>query len=117
MICAKERSTEVNEAPHNSPGVILWCSISQAKIIERFFFDEGSVTGAPYRNMLIQYVFPRFSELREDYVFMQYGASPHYSISVRNYLDQKRPNNWIRIGGPIKCPARSLDLTTCEFFI
>ena len=116
-ISAKEKPNQVNQAPLNSPGVMVWCAIANTKIIGPFFFENENVTGASYRNMLIQYAFPRFSSLREDYIFMQDGASPHYAIPVRNYLNRKRPNNWIGRGGPVSWPARSPDLTPCDFFL
>ena len=88
-IWANERPSQVNEAPHNSPGIVIWCAISKTKIIGPFFFDEGRVTGDTYRDMLNRYAFPCFSELREDYIFMQDGASPNYAILVRKYLNGK----------------------------
>ena len=48
---------------------------------------------------------------------MQDGASPHCAIPVRNYLNRKRPNKWIGIGGPVSWPARSPDLTPYDFFL
>lgn len=98
-ICPKERPSQISEAPRNSPGVMVWCAISKEKIIGPLFFDKGSFTGAIYRYMLIRYAFPRFSELREDYIFMQHGASRHYAVPVRNYLNQKRPNKLDWQGG------------------
>ena len=50
--------------------------------------------------MLIQYEFQRFSALTVNYMFMQDGASTHFSIQFRNYLDQERPNNWTGGGVP-----------------
>ena len=89
----------------------------QSKDNRAFFFDKGSVTGANYRNMLIRYTFPRFLALREDNIFIQNSASPHYWIPVRNYLDRNRPNSWIGRGGPASWPARSPDLTPCDLLL
>ena len=94
-----------------------WCAISKTKKIGPFFFGEGSATVATYKDMLIRYAFPRFSELGKDHIFMQDGASTHYSIPVRNYLNRKRPNNQIGSGGRVNWPARSPDLTPCAFFL
>ena len=116
-IWAQERPSQVNEAPLHSPGVMVWCGISKTKIIGPFFFNDENVTGSSYKNMLSTYAFPRFQRLDDDYIFMQDGASPHFSLTVRNYLNRKRPNNWIGRGGPIPWPARSADLTPCDFFL
>ena len=116
-IWAKERPSQVNQVPLNSPGVMVWCAISKTKIIGLYFFKSVTVNGSTYRNMLIQYAFPNFARLREDYIFMQDGASPHYAIPVQNYLNNKRRNNCIGRGGPVNWPARSPDLTPCDFFM
>lgn len=49
--------------------------------------------------------------------FQQDGASVHYSVLVRNYLNNEFPERWIGRGGPIKWPARSPDLTPLDFFL
>ena len=48
---------------------------------------------------------------------MQDGASPHYAIPARSYLNNKRPNNWIGRVVPVNWPANSPDLTPCNFFL
>ena len=55
--------------------------------------------------------------LSRDYILHQNGAPPHYSSRVRNYLNRKRPGNWIGRGGPIEWPQGSLDLTPCYFYL
>ena len=55
--------------------------------------------------------------LRDDYIFHQDGAAAHYSLRVRTWLHNKRPENWIGRGGPVEWPARSPDLTPCDFFL
>ena len=48
---------------------------------------------------------------------MQDGAPPHWSRAVRKWLDRKFPGRWIGRGGPVRWPARSPDLTPCDFFL
>ena len=48
---------------------------------------------------------------------MQDGASTHYATRVRAYLNQKKPNSWVGRVGPVHWPARSPDLTPCDFFL
>ena len=67
--------------------------------------------------MQIHYVFPLFASLHSNYIFQQYGASPHFATLVRAYIDRKRPNNWIGRSGPVSWPPRSPDLTPCDFFL
>lgn len=116
-IWGDERPNDVNEHTLHSPSVMVWCAISKDRVIGPYFFENGTVTGELYKNMLSQYAFPRFSRLRPDYIFMQDGAPPHYSNRVRAYLNNKRPGNWIGRGGPVSWPPRSPDLTPCDFFL
>lgn len=116
-IWGKKRPEQVNEATLNSPSVMVWCAISKHRVIGPYFFDEGSVTGEIYRNMLISYAFPRSQNLRSDYIFQHDGAPAHYATRVRSYLDSKRPGKWIGRGGPVPWPPRSPDLTPCDFFL
>ena len=51
------------------------------------------MTTEPYKDMLSQCAFTRFSRLRPDQIFMQDGASPHYSNIARAYLNNKIPGN------------------------
>ena len=67
---------------------MVWFDVAKTKIIGPFFFENENITAASYRNMPIQYALPRFSSLREDYIFMQHGASTHHAILVRNYLSR-----------------------------
>lgn len=116
-IWGEQRPTQVHQATLNSPSVMVWCAISKQRVIGPFFFENENVTGESYRNMLINYAFPRFERNLSDYIFMQDGASPHFSTRVRAYLNWKKPNYWIGRGGPVHWPARSPDLTPCDFFL
>lgn len=48
--------------------------------------------------------------------FQQDGAPPHYSVAVRNYLNNTFPERWIGRRGTIEWPPRSPDLTPLDFF-
>lgn len=49
--------------------------------------------------------------------YMHDGAPPHYSISVRDYLNQMYPDRWIGRGGPTPWPPRSPDLNPLDYFL
>ena len=51
-----------------------------------------------------------FSRLSNSSVFEQDGAPPHL-------LNDHLPNRWIGRGGPMPWPARSPDLSMCDFFL
>jgi hypothetical protein len=52
-----------------------------------------------------------------DLICMQDGAPPHFANSVRAWLDKKSPRCWLGRHGPYEWPARSPDLTPCDFFL
>ena len=49
-------------------------------------------------------------------IFMQDGASPHFSCFVADVLNEVFPDAWIGRGGPIPWPPRSPDLSPFDFF-
>ena len=65
--------------------------------------------------MLGEYVWPK--RRGEGFHFQHDGARAHYAITVREWLDQKLSNRWIGRRGPFDKPARSPDLTPCDFFV
>jgi len=48
--------------------------------------------------------------------FIQDGAPPHYGLIVRQFLDACF-GDWISRRGKIEWPARSCELTPCDFFL
>lgn len=54
---------------------------------------------------------------RQHMFFMHDGAPPHFSVAVRNHLNNVYPNRWIGRGGPIAWPPRSPDLTPMDFYL
>ena len=116
-IWGTERPTEGNQVPVHSQSVMFWCGISKEKIIGPYEIESTTVTGESYRNLLIRKVFPALTTLQNDFVFQQDGASPHRAARVRAYLNRKCNNYWIGRQGPVDWPARSPDLTPCDFFL
>lgn len=57
--------------------------------------------------------------LRQNMWFMHDGAPPHFTLAVRRHLHQQYPNRWIGRGddAPRNWPARSPDLTPCDYFL
>ena len=93
---------------------MVWCGMTSGGLIGPYFFDV-SVTGESYLGMLETYVWPKVKQRR--LYFQQDGAPSHYSLVVREWLDQKFPGRWIGRRGPIEWPARSPDLTPADFFL
>ena len=86
-------------------------------IIGPFFFSESTVDSAVYLDMLQEFAVPQLEHLQPDVIFQQDGAPPHWSLNVRQFLDEKFPGRWVGRDGPIPWPPRSPDLTPLDFFL
>lgn len=98
----------------------VWGAVIGEHVIGPHFF-YGNLNGAMYL-LFLQNEFhnlighlPRI--LRNEMVFMQDGAPPHFARPVRAHLDTIFGPRWVGRGGPIPWPARSPDLTPCDYFL
>lgn len=106
--------------------VNVWAGIIGDHIIGPIFID-GNLTAEKYLNMLRNEVIPALANLYPNAIdpslpngnvwFQQDGATPHYALMVRTYLDEIFPNKWIGRRGTIEWPARSPDLTPLDFYL
>ncbi|XP_068082175.1 uncharacterized protein [Anabrus simplex] len=109
------------EHVRDSPKVNVFCAVSNTKFYAPFFFNEQTVTGLTYLDMLTEWLLPQLSE-RDDYVLQQDGAPSHFHRKVRAFLNQELPQRWIGRGTEgdlmlIPFSPRSPDLTPCDFFL
>ncbi|CAF2008707.1 unnamed protein product [Rotaria magnacalcarata] len=102
------------EVPNTKQGVMVWCGLTSSGLLGPYFFKE-TATGSVYKQMLIDYAWPYLKHKR--LYFQPDGAGPHYAIVVCDWLDEKFPGRWIGRRGPFDWPARSPDLTPCDFFL
>jgi len=49
--------------------------------------------------------------------FQHDGAPPHYTNSVREFLNELFLNRWLGRGGPVAWPPRSPDLTPLDYYL
>lgn len=90
------------------------------RVVGPVFFNR-SLNGRSY----VDYLQNQFVDFLDDIplatirrMWMQQdGAPPHNVDEARNFLNVQFPNRWIGRGGPIGWPARSPDLTKCDFFL
>lgn len=97
----------------------VWIGIIDQNVIGPFFI-EGNLTSERYLLLLQENVIPSLNALypnREEIWFQQDGAPAHFSVEVRQFLDEEFPNRWIGRRGEIEWPARSPDLTPLDFFL
>jgi hypothetical protein len=95
----------------------VWCGLLHYRLFRRFFFAEATETSSNYLDMLENFVCPQLQELQPAVFFQQDGTPPHWSLIVRASLNQNFPNRWIGRAGPHSWPARSPDITPCDFFL
>ncbi|KAJ8962097.1 hypothetical protein NQ318_018051 [Aromia moschata] len=100
--------------------VNVWCGIVGDVLIGPHILPDR-LTGNGYLNFL-QHVLPNLLEevplgiLRQMW-YLHDGAPPHFVRQVRDFLNVEYPNRWIGRNGPIHWPARSPDLTPCDFYL
>lgn len=113
------RPTWYQEKPLHSPKVVVWGGVWKGGVVGPFFFDEN-VNGDNYLAMLQEFLVPFLRQKRivSKIRFQQDGAPPHWSRKVRQFLDRAFPHGWIGRGSnAVSWPARSPDLSPCDFFL
>ena len=116
-IWRSERSNVVYERLQNSRSIMVRCASSKMEIKRPYFFEDSNVTGIRYKRMGLYFLVPKLREFLDSMIFQQGGAPPHYANEVREYLDGKLPRRWMERSGLISWPARSPDLTFCEYYL
>ncbi|PNF40965.1 hypothetical protein B7P43_G08819 [Cryptotermes secundus] len=120
-IWGTEHPHETVEHERDSPKVNVFCAVSQDKVYGPFFFEGNTVTGQTYLDMLQNWLFTSLQADSHDFIF-QHFSPPHWRLMVQAFLNENVPQRWIgRKGAPdlalCAWPARSPDLTVCDFFL
>lgn len=114
----------VREAHTQRPQKLnVWAGIFGDHIVGPLFID-GNLNGATYLELLENNIDPMITEILEndnnllenEITFQQDGAPPHYTVQVRQFLNERFPGRWIGRRGAIEWPARSPDLNPLDFF-
>ncbi|CAB0031331.1 unnamed protein product [Trichogramma brassicae] len=94
--------------------IMTWIGIIGEEFIGPYFF-EVNITGRLYAGFLRRIALPRLREVNPDAWWQQDGSPVHGSRKSRANLNSLFPNRWIGRGGPIPWPAKSPDLTVCDY--
>ena len=107
------------ETVMNSPKLNAWCAMSKIQLISSFFFEDDTVNGENYLSMLQNFFLPEVRRLYKGHsiIFQQDGASPHFTIDIRQWLNPQFPHRWIGRGSPIRRASSSSDITLLDFFL
>jgi hypothetical protein len=77
------------EVPNIQQGVMVWYGISSDGLVGPYFFNNDSVTGPLYKEMLVNYAWPQLK--RKNFYFQHDGTGAHYAVIVRKWFDEKFP--------------------------
>lgn len=101
----------------------VWCGFWAGGVIGPFFIEDEAgdavtVNGIRYRDMIRNFLWPALNEMdTANMWFQQDGATCHTSRETITLLHEKFPGRVISLrGGDQEWPARSCDLTPCDFF-
>lgn len=121
---AANNPREFHQKPLHSAKVTVWCGISKLGIVGPYFFEENNATvtvnSERYVNMLRSFLVPKLRELRvnRDRIwFQQDGATAHTANDSMCVLRRMFPHHIISRFGDVHWPARSPDLSACDFFL
>ena len=101
----------------------MWCAVANFGVWGPYFFEEeeqtASVTSALYVKMLQNFLMPKLRNLGENATvwFQQDGATAHTAKKSMNVLRGLFPAHLISLHGDIGWPARSPDLSPCDYFL
>ena len=101
--------------PGRTQTLCVWASISFYGVVA-YDIDQRTMTGTRYNDILKEKVVPYFKRHPQS-LFQQDGASVHYAQQVRETLNSELSGRWIGRRGAIEWPARSPDLTPCDYWL
>lgn len=101
--------------PGQTPSVTIWACVSFYGIVASDISIQ-TMNGDRYCDILENKVIPYFKR-NNQMIYQQDGASCHYAVNARQLLDDNLPQRWIGRRGPTEWPARSPDLTVCDYWL
>lgn len=121
---SRENPQRIHEKPLHSEKVTVWCAISSRAVLGPYFFEDQNeravtVNTLRYINMLENFLQPQLDRTPayQDMFFQQDGATCHTSNPSMAVLRRLFPNRVISKKGDIPWPARSPDLSVCDYFL
>lgn len=118
----QQNPRQLHERPLHSPRVTVWCAVGNCGVYGPYFFEEEgqtvTVNSARYVQMLQHFLQPKLAALGNRNVwFQQDGATAHTARNSMAVLRELFPGRLVSLHGDIRWPARSPDLTPCDFFL
>ena len=113
----------LHEKPLHSERVTVWCAITNFGVWGPYFFEEEekvvSVTSSRYVQMLQNFLKPKLQDLDDNPTvwFQQDSATTHTAENSMDVLRDLFPSHLISLRSDIGWPARSPDLSPCDYFL
>lgn len=122
-IWGRENPQEVMERPMHPQRATVWCGFWARGVIGPFFFEDDTgtavtVNGDRYRRMISDWLWPIMEGMNIENCWLQQdGATCHTSRETLALLEEKFPHRIISLRSTQEWPARSCDLTPCDYFL
>lgn len=94
----------------------VWAAIGWNGVVGINISDQN-MNAARYSHEILDSIVVPYFRRNPTFYFQQDGASAHYAMNVRRILDAHLPNRWLGRRGPTEWPARSPDLTPCDYWL
>ena len=93
----------------------VWCGVTSEKVYGPFFFEEETVRGVSYLDMIKQYVVHQLQQdgILDTIIYQQDVAPPHWAIIAREQLNHILNDLWCDRDGPIPWPPNSPTIFFC----
>jgi hypothetical protein len=100
--------------------VKVWCAVLDDRVISPFIFD-CRLTGEVYLRFLREEQAKLLEYMplnKQGHMYFQHdGSTPHFSRTVRNFLNDHSRGRWIGRRAPHNWPGRSPDLSLLDFCV
>jgi hypothetical protein len=119
---APENPQELHQRPLHSERLTVRCGIASFGVLGSYLFQDKEVTEKSecYVAMLRNFCEPELRRRGIDLSsvwFQQEGAAAHTARASMNVLREMFPQHVISRGGDVPWPARSPDLSACDFLL
>ena len=114
---APQSPNKLLKKSQHRPRLTVWAAITADGLIGPVILRD-TMNAERYLEVLEDTLIPCLRDIDQDQdvIFMQDGAPPQYARAVRQFLNDEIPGRWLGRRGPLECPARSCDITPCDFF-
>lgn len=114
------------EVSNDRSKVTVWAAITGNNSLIGPYFFQGNVNGRTYLDLMNNFALPALAQAYNVNIqdrnahrlwWFQDGATPHRTRNVKQRIQEIFGQRVVALGHTIEWPARSPDLTPCDFFL